>query len=111
MKLADIRGERVFIVLAELVEPVANIAADDEAVKLFKRQKCPKGKTPRQFMIERIRASVPPLMREHRKDLVSIIAILKDVSTDEYLENVTMASLVMDVLDMLNDEDLLAFFS
>ena len=42
MKLSDIKGERTLDVIAEIIEPIANIAADQTAAALFQRQRCPK---------------------------------------------------------------------
>lgn len=55
MKLSDIKGERTLDVIAEIIEPIANIAADQTAAALFQRQRCPKGKKPKEFMLERVK--------------------------------------------------------
>ena len=54
MKLSDIKGERTLDVIAEIIEHIANIAADQTAAALFQRQRCPKGKKPKEFMLERV---------------------------------------------------------
>ena len=43
MKLSKIKGERVFDVIADIINPIANIAEDKEAAALFQRQKLPDG--------------------------------------------------------------------
>lgn len=111
MRLSDIKGERTFDVVAALVEPVANIAADENAVRLFKREKCPKGQTPREFMLGKIRASVPALMTEHKRDLAVILATLKGVAPEEYVEGLDMMALLGDVVELVTDEDFSVFLS
>ena len=49
MRLSDIQGERVFDVIADTIVPIANIAEDDAASALFKREKLPDGMTVQQF--------------------------------------------------------------
>ena len=39
MRLSDIQGDRVFDVIADIIDPVANIAEDDDAASFFKREK------------------------------------------------------------------------
>lgn len=102
MKLSDIKGEAVFDVVADIMEPIANIAADPEAVKAFK----PDAGTD---VPARVKAVASYLIKEHRTDTVAILAALNQVSAEEYLKNVTMAKLIADVLDVITDEELVSF--
>ena len=38
MKLSDVKGERTIEVIAEIIDPIANIAEDEEASAMFKRE-------------------------------------------------------------------------
>ena len=40
MRLSDIQGERVFDVIADIIDPIANIAEDDAASAMFRRESC-----------------------------------------------------------------------
>lgn len=111
MKLSEIKGDRCFEVIADLVTPVANIAQDKEAADLFKRKKTPKGKTATQFLIDRVKAGMPSLLKSHKQDLVAIMATLNNVTPEEYLESLNMAKLVGDILELLTDDEFLAFLS
>lgn len=106
MKLSEIKGERLFDLVADITEPLCDIAQDEEIVKTIKSDK-----SDSMSVIGKIRATVPRLMHEHRKSLVAILAALKGVSPDEYLKNLTLASLLDDMNDMLTDEELPAFLS
>lgn len=111
MKLSEIKGERVFDVIADIIEPIAVIAEDEEASNLFKREKCPNGMTPAQFMLKKIRKSMPKLVRAHRDEICTILAVIAGVTKEEYVENVTMVTLLRDVMELLNDPEFTAFFS
>lgn len=111
MKLADIKGERCFDVIADLVEPVANLAEDKDVMALFENKKVPKGKTPKQFFVERMKTGLPSLLRGHKDDFVAIMATLNDQSTAEYAESLTLAKLFSDILEIITDDELLAFLS
>lgn len=111
MKLSEIRGERTFDVIADIIEPVANIAADKEASALFNREKAPEGADPREFALEKFKKSMPALMRGHKRDIIAIMAALDGTTAEEYCEGLTLSSLVLDVLELVNDEEFAAFLS
>jgi len=111
MRLSEIGGERVFDVIADITVPVLSIAMDDEASALFKREKAPKGEDPTKFMMKRIQAALPTLIRGHREDLISIFCALHGVGRDEYVEGLNMSTLLKDLYEMMTDEQLLAFLS
>lgn len=112
MRLSEIKGERVFDVIAEIIEPACNIAQDKEAADLFDRSKeRPDGMSAKDFALERVKASMPKLMRTHKDDLVAILAAIEGVTPSEYMDGLTMPKLIQGVFEILTDEDLLAFLS
>lgn len=111
MKLSDIKGERVFDVIADIIDPIANIAADDEAANLFKRKPLPKAVDARKFTINRMRASVPKLIKSHKDDVVSILAIMEGISAEEYVKELNMLNLISDFADLITDDGILALFT
>ena len=106
MGLSEIRGERVFEVIAELAEPVANITADDKVMALFE-----KGKGDSAKIQEKAKEAVPALMKDHKDDMVAILSAIKGTTPKEYLESVTLPSLLADVYGVITDNELLAFLS
>lgn len=112
MRLSEIKGERVFDVIADIIEPACNIAQDEDAASLFDRsRKRPDGMSAKDFALERVKASMPKLMRSHKDDLVAIMSAIEGVSADEYRESLTMQKLIQGVYEILTDDDLLAFLS
>lgn len=111
MRLSDIRGERVIDVIADIIEPVANIATDKEAMKLLGGVTPKEGQTAEDAVAERLKSTVPSLMRGHRDDLVRIFAALHGVGVEEYAESMTLSSVVGDVYDILTDQEFLGFLS
>lgn len=111
MKLSDIKGERTLEVVADLVDPIANIAKDKEAMKLFEKKTCPKGKTQKQFFIERVQASLPAMMKNHKQDIIKILSTIEGVSEEEYTDSLNLAKLISDCVELITDEEFLAFLS
>ena len=112
MRLSEIKGERVFDVIADIIEPACNIAQDKEASEIFDRsKKRPDGVSAKDFALSRIKASMPTLLKTHKDDLVAILSTIEGVSKEEYLDGLTMPKLIQGVFEILTDEDLLAFLS
>ena len=110
MRLSDIKGDRVFDVIADLIEPVANIAQDPE-ITLFRREAIPNGMTSRDFAVKKILRNAPLLLRRHKTDISTILASIKGVPAEEYLAGLNMAQLSVDLIDLLNDADFADFFT
>lgn len=104
MRLSDIQGERVFDVIADIIDPVANIAEDDAAAALFKREKLPDGVTPKKFLLDRARKAAPKLLKNHKCDLIAILSAIEGVSAEAYTGVLSFAKLLRDVTELLNDE-------
>lgn len=111
MRLSDIKGDRVFDVIADITGPVINIASDKDARRLFRKEAPPAGVAPKAFALQKISRCVPALLRGHKDDLVTILASIKGVSKDEYLETLDLCRLTVDVFELLNDEEFLTFFT
>ncbi len=104
MRLSDVKGERVFDVLADTIDPMANIASDEDVSNLFKKEKPPEGVSPRKFVLEKLKKAVPALLKGHRDDVVSVLATVEGVTPDEYKESLNLVKLFRDANDLINDE-------
>jgi hypothetical protein len=111
MKLSDVKGSRTFEVIADIVVPIANISEDDTVMELFDRREIPEGMDKRTFIAERIKTSVPCLVRDHKSDVLAILAAIEGVDTDEYENGLTLAKLVGDLYELVTDDEFLAFLS
>ena len=104
MRLSDIKGDRVFDVIADIIEPIANIASDETASALFKREKLPDGMTAKAFLLERARKSAPALLKWHKGDIITILATIEGVSSEDYRASLTLAKLMQDAVELLTDD-------
>ena len=109
MKLSEVRGTRVFDVMAELVEPIADIASSDVLKDMLRPMECPEGVEPRKFMAERVKSAVPSLIEAHSNDLIKVLSTIGNVSPEEYVEKMTFISLWSDVMELMGDDDFLNF--
>lgn len=110
MKLSNIQGERVFDVIADIIDPIANIAEDEKASAMFRREKLPEGMTVKQFATQRARKSLPSLLKGHKGDIVAILAAIEGVSTDAYNGALNLAKLMQDTAELLTDDAFTALF-
>lgn len=111
MRLSDVKGERTLDVIAEIIEPIANIAEDEVATEIFARKRLPDGMTAKAFMLRRIKKSVPILIRKHKDDLITILCTIEGTSSTKYKESLNLPKLTKDVLDLLTDEEFMGLFT
>ena len=104
MRLSDIQGERVFDVIADIIDPIANIAEDEQASAMFRREKLPEGMTAKEFLIQRARKSLPALFKGHKGDIIAILAAIGGVSEEQYKRELNPIKLMQDATELLTDE-------
>lgn len=110
MKLSDIKGDRTLEVIAEIIDPIANIVEDDTASAMFRREKLPDGVTAKKFLLQRARKSLPVLLKGHKADIISILSSIEGVPSEEYAGALNLVKLLKDCTDLLTDETFSALF-
>lgn len=110
MKLSDIHGERVFDVIADIIDPIANIAEDEKASAMFRREKPPEGMTVKQFATQRARKALPALLKGHKGDIIAILAAIEGVSAESYKGALNLVKLMRDAAELLTDDTFTALF-
>ena len=111
MKLSNIKGERTFDVIADIIDPIADIAADPDASELFSRKPVPDGMTAKQFITKRVKAAVPALLKGHKASIIEIFAAIKGVTPEEYTKSLDLVGLVKDCIELLTDDVFISLFS
>ena len=104
MRLSDIQGERVFDVIADIIDPIANIAEDEKASAMFRREKLPDGMTAKAFLIKRARKSLPALFKGHKGDIIAILSAIGGISEEQYKSELNPIKLMQDATELLSDE-------
>ena len=94
-KLSEYKNEEALEMLAELIDPCAEVFGDDD----FK-----KGATTNNFAL-----AAKAMCKNHPKATIKILSVLDGVPVDKYECN--LLTLPMRVIELLNDPELLAFFT
>lgn len=110
MRLSDIKGDRTLEVIADIIDPIANIAEDEEATSMFNREKLPDGMTAKKFLMKRVRKSLPILLKGHKADIIAILSAIEGISAEEYAGALNLVKLVKDCTDLLTDEAFMQLF-
>ena len=114
MKLSQIKGADAIDVLARIIQPIANIALDKDALDAIKLKAVEKeGKTPeqiRELAMMRISDAIPAMLGNHRMDICEIIAAINGKTRDDYIASLTFDKLLKDCMDVLTDDELFSFF-
>lgn len=96
MRLSDVKGERTFEVIADIIEPVYRIAQDEAAVEMLSPKPCPEGEDPKKFMARR---------------LVAIMAAIEGEDAEEYAASLDLAKLVASLAELVSDPALMGFLA
>lgn len=111
MKLSDIKGDRVLDVIADIIDPIANIAQDKDVAAMFKREAVPDGMEARDFFAKRMRKGLPVLLKGHKADIIAIMAAIEGVTHEQYAASLDFPKLFTDVMELVTDDVLLDFLS
>lgn len=95
MKISDYKNEAALDLLADILEPAATIFADPQ----FKVVVTSSNRM----------SAVTYVIKNHKKEIIQILARIEGVSPSEYKG--TVITMTKQVLDLLNDEELVGFFS
>lgn len=111
MKLSDIKGDRVLDVIADIIDPIANMAQDKDVAAMFERKAVPEGMDAREFFAERMRKGLPVLLKSHKADIIAIMAAIEGVTPEQYAASLDFPKLFTDVMELVTDDALLDFLS
>lgn len=110
MKLSDIKGERTLDVIADIIDPIANIAEDEEASALFRKEKLPEEMTAKSFLLQRAKKAIPALLRGHKGDIISILSTIEGTTKEEYTASLNLVKLTKDAIELISDEAFMTLF-
>lgn len=111
MKLSDIKGDRVLDVIADIIDPIANMVQDKDVAVMFKREAVPDGMEARNFFAERMCKGLPVLLKSHKADIIAIMAAIEGVTPEQYAASLDFPKLFTDVMELVTDDAFLNFLS
>lgn len=111
MKLSDIKGDRVLDVIADIIDPIANMVQDKDVAAMFKREAVPDGMEARDFFAKRMCKGLPVLLKGHKADIIAIMAAIEGVTPEQYAASLDFPKLFTDVMELVTDDAFLDFLS
>lgn len=111
MKLSNIKGDRVLDVIADIIDPIANMVQDKDVAAMFERKAVPEGMDARDFFAKRMCKGLPVLLKGHKSDIIAILATIEGVAPEQYAASLNLAKLFTDVMELLTDDAFLNFLS
>lgn len=106
MKLSEITGTRAVDVIAELIQPLADIAGDRENLSPLFNVKPKEGEEQNDAVLRSMKENVPLLLKTHNADILHILSIINDVEP----ETISVPAIVKGVFDLLGDDDFISLF-
>lgn len=98
MRLSDFKGEEAIDVLADIIEPLTSIISDKEVQELSKK----KNAKPASY--------IKPMLKNHKKEVIEVLARLDRKTVEEYSENLSLLTLPMQILELINDPEVQSLF-
>lgn len=95
MRLSEFKDEQALEVLADLIEPAAEIMTDKEVSAAYDSNNLPH--------------AISVAIKNHKESVIKILATLDGVPVEEY--HVNLFTLPVKVLELLNDDDLKQLFT
>lgn len=111
MKLSDIKGDRVLDVIADIIDPIANMVQDKDVAAMFGREAVPDGMEARDFFAKRMRKGLPVLLKSHKADIIAVMAAIEGVTPGQYAASLDFPKLFTDVMELVTDDAFLNFLS
>lgn len=111
MKLSDIKGDRVLDVIADIINPIANMVQDKDVAAMFEREAVPDGMEARDFFAKRMCKGLPVLLKRHKADIIAIMAAIEGVTPEQYAASLDFSKLFTDVMELVTDDAFLNFLS
>ena len=110
-RISEVKGEAVIDIIADIIEPVANIATDPKMQDIIRKENVAEGTDVRALAIERLKRNVPKLIKNHKQDVIAILAALEGADPKAYAKELTLAVLIRDVTEVFGDPELVGFFT
>lgn len=101
-KLSEFKDDEAMDALVEILEPAYNLIKDNDFKVAMKGDK-EKGILPNRL------DAVKVAITKHRKDVVKMMAVLNETPVEKF--HYTLLTLPTMMLEMLNDKELIRFFS
>lgn len=111
MKLSDIKGDRVLDVIADIIDPIANMVQDKDVAAMFECEAVPDGMEARDFFAKRMCKGLPVLLKSHKADIIAIMAAIEGVTPEQYAASLDFPKLFTDVMELVTDDAFLNFLS
>lgn len=94
MKLSEVKGEKALDILADLLEPVLEISADEELVSELQSGSRVKG--------------IQLMLKNHKKSVITMLALLNEEDVNTYEPN--LLTLPKTLLELVSDEEVMSLF-
>lgn len=112
MKIKDVKGERSFTILKDLIPHVERLGSNKPLCDIYNTDGLPDDDRERaEIIAERIASAMPDLISGAKDDLVGYLSTLEGVTPEEYEKDISAGKLIGGVMDMLADSYFRAFFT
>lgn len=106
MKLSEVKGVKNLEIVADIIEPLGNIATDDRYKGMFPLKPIAEEDVKTSAM-KFVLKEIPYLLKNHQRDVAQILATIAGTPVKE----MTIVSIIKGVKDIWNDDALVGLFT
>lgn len=99
-KLSEIKGEGALSAFAALIDPICNMAEDEETAEMYRRERKPAQRDERTYMLQQ----AYKILAKHEDDFCAIMAVCYNTTPEKYKAQLTPAQAIADMADLISDE-------
>lgn len=112
MKISDVKGERSYTILKDVVPYINEFSKNEYFKAIFNVDDLPKDDKERRTAIaSKIIDNLPDLISSCKDGLTGYFALLEGITPEEYAAGVTAQKVFDGIIDMFNDDHFKIFFT
>lgn len=105
-KLSEIKGEGTLSAFAAIIDPIFNLANDEDMMEMFLRRKQPAGMNDTEYLTRQ----ACRVMAKREADFCAVMAVQYGCTAEEYKAGLTFEAAFADLSDLIRDEVWKGFF-
>lgn len=106
-KLSEIKGEGAMSAFAALIDPICNMAEDEETAEMYRREHKPAQRDDRSYMLQQ----AYKVIAKHEDDFCVIMAFCYNTTPEKYRAQLTPVQALSDLSELITDEVWKTFLS
>jgi hypothetical protein len=103
---SDIKGKGALSAFAELIDPLCNLAEDEDTREMYMQKQRPEGRDTRTYIV----SLLYKVLAKHQDDFCRVMAVCYGTTPEKYAESLSYVTALQDWAALTGDEVWKSFF-